>query len=330
MARIEGSVVVGVGGSVRTAASDNAAVSFGVSESLRRHVGLRLVGRDDGPTPWLSGAATPDAAAGEFAREMLDHVVERTRLAHPGLMVSGDVYLGSAANGLVAASAGAGVVIVAADARVHYGGLLAGLVSVQVAAHARTSVIVTATMDTPRPGPGRVVVGVDGSAASVDALGFAFDEARARGAELHAIYVWEAPDRPGLQLLASNGNDPGNDPVAADQMLREATERWADKYPEVALFRAAIRSDNPVRGLDGAAGGADLIVVGARGGGGFGGLLLGSVSDGLVRYSSRHVAVVRSPQPVPETDPSMTTLDADRASIRHTLVMASRSSGRSG
>ncbi|WP_460492611.1 universal stress protein [Dactylosporangium cerinum] len=131
-----------------------------------------------------------------------------------------------------------------------------------------------------------VVVGVDGSSGSADAVAFAFDEARARGARLEAVYVWELP-APG------NGTRPGPLQAAADRMLHEATAPWQDKYPDVAVVHDTVRGDNPVRALNDAADGADLIVVGRRGNGGFDGLLLGSVSDGLVRYSRRTVAVIR-------------------------------------
>jgi nucleotide-binding universal stress UspA family protein len=77
-------------------------------------------------------------------------------------------------------------------------------------------------------------------------------------------------------------------------MLREATAPWEGRYPDVTVGHAVLRGENPVRALNDAGYGADLIVVGRRGNGGFDELLLGSVSDGLVRYSRRTVAVVRS------------------------------------
>jgi nucleotide-binding universal stress UspA family protein len=280
---------------------DNAAIGLGAWEATRRRVGLRLVGRDDGLVPWLrdGAAGLADDGARGIPREVLDGFVVRVAADYPDLVVSGSVYIGSPASGLVAASVGASLVVVAADARVRYGGLLAGLVSVQVAAHAQASVMVVPTTDAPtrRVGVSRVVVGVDGSTGSSDAVAFAFDEAHARGADLHAIYVWESADHPRRRPIVPYSGAVGpaaGAAGAADRMLRDATGGWEDKYCDVAVIREAVYSDNPVRGLNNAAGGADLIVVGARGSGGFDTLALGSVSDGLVRYSPCRVAVVRS------------------------------------
>jgi nucleotide-binding universal stress UspA family protein len=120
----------------------------------------------------------------------------------------------------------------------------------------------------------------------LDAVAFAFEEAQARGARLDAIYAREA--QPSDRDTGPYARD-----AAADRMLREATAPWEDKYPDVAVGHAVVGGDNPVRALNDAADDAELIVVGRRGDGGFDDLLLGSVSDGLVRYSRRTVAVVR-------------------------------------
>jgi nucleotide-binding universal stress UspA family protein len=78
-------------------------------------------------------------------------------------------------------------------------------------------------------------------------------------------------------------------------MLRDATAGWPDKYPEVRVTHAVIHGDNPVRALNDATDDGDLVVVGARGLGGFDTLALGSVADGLVRYARRRIAIARAP-----------------------------------
>jgi nucleotide-binding universal stress UspA family protein len=274
MTRLDRPIVVGLDSTAQTAISVAAAIELGAWEATRHHVDLSLVYGYGTAYPWTRAEA--EAVRRATADRFLAHHIAATKTAHPGLTVRGSIHADSAANTLVAASATASLVIVCSDARVHYGGLQAGLVSVQVAAHALAPVIVVAT---PRLRPAAldrplVVVGVDGSTGCNDAIGFAFDEAHARDADLHAISV----------------DDGGGE--RAEQMLRVATDEWRHKYPEVRLSVVATAGANPVRALNDAGVDADLVVVGARGRGGFATLLLGSVSDGLVRYSRSSIAVV--------------------------------------
>jgi len=270
MTRHEGPIVVGIDGTALIAGSVNAAIEFGAWEAMRRHVDLRLVLAYD----------TDIASC-----NTLERLVTRTVAAYPGLDVTGDLHSGSAANGLVARSATATVVVMCADTRVHYGGLQAGLVSVQVAAHSHAPVIVVPAPRTRPPSDDRalVVVGIDGSLGCADAIAFAFEEAAAREARLHAVFAWDKATQPAA------GIGP-----AADEMLHQATDVWAHKYPDVSLLHSALGGTNPVQALGDAAAKADLIVVGARGAGGFDALELGSVSDGLVRYARTNIAVVRN------------------------------------
>jgi nucleotide-binding universal stress UspA family protein len=295
MTYTDGPVVVGIDGAARSAAGDTAAIDLGAWEATRRHVGLHLVRGYQLVPPWARADLDGDVPR-ELARRVLDGIVERTALAHPALAVTGALSTGSPANAAIVASAAASLVVVPADSRVHYGGLLAGLVSIQVTAHARTAVIVVSVPDRrSRPTAGaRIVVGVDGSPSSADAVAFAIEEAQARDATLHAVYVWESPTRHGFRPLFEHAADTVGWQADADRMLREATAPWEDKYPDVAVIRDAIHGDNPIRALNDAGDGADLIVVGARGHGGFATLALGSVADGLVRYSGHSVAVART------------------------------------
>ncbi|MEU7587842.1 universal stress protein [Micromonospora sp. NPDC049230] len=128
---------------------------------------------------------------------------------------------------------------------------------------------------------------------SAQAVAFAFLQARARSAELHAIHVWESPTRHGRKPSLMPAIATGPLHTAGEQMLREATVDGESAYPDVTVVRKVLYGDTPVRALCNAADDAAMVVVGARGGGGFDDLLLGSISDGLVRYATRIVAVVR-------------------------------------
>ncbi|MFI6257009.1 universal stress protein [Micromonospora zamorensis] len=291
MAESKGQVVVVVDANAHT----TAVIAAGAREATRLHVGLLLVHPLPTSPPWLAGIVPPGAGgAPKLAQQLLEQMVEKTAAAHPGIVVQGILRSGSPAGALLAGSDNAELILVAADDRIRYGGLLAGPVSTQVAAHARTSVIVVPTSERPRSaGPAKVVVGIDGSRGSAEAVAFAFLQARARSAQLHAIHVWESPNWHGLKPDLMPAFTAGPLHAAADQMLYEATIDGEVTYPEVTVVRKVLYGDNPVRALINAADDAALVVVGARGGGGFGNLLLGSISDGLVRYATRMVAVVR-------------------------------------
>ena len=78
-------------------------------------------------------------------------------------------------------------------------------------------------------------------------------------------------------------------------MLAERLAGWQDKHPDLAIERRVVR-DRPAQELTALSAGAQLVVVGSRGRGGFAGLLLGSVSQALLRHAACPVAVVRETQ----------------------------------
>jgi nucleotide-binding universal stress UspA family protein len=136
---------------------------------------------------------------------------------------------------------------------------------------------------------GKIVVGVDGSAGSRAALRFALEEARLRRASVTAVFAWSIPfvaDVPtGLlpELLADFRTD-------ADQLLDEAVAAVGDTGG-IEVERVVV--DAPAgRALTEAARGADLLVVGSRGRGGFKGLLLGSVSAQCAHHAPCPVVIV--------------------------------------
>lgn len=132
----------------------------------------------------------------------------------------------------------------------------------------------------------RIVVGVDGSAASGTALARAAEEANAHGARLEVVHAWTFLDQPGKDF----------DPHYNEQKARERVEEFveatigADRPADTVL---RLVNDHPTPGLLEAAAGAYTLVVGARGLGGFKGLVLGSVSQHLVQHAPCPVLVVR-------------------------------------
>jgi nucleotide-binding universal stress UspA family protein len=145
---------------------------------------------------------------------------------------------------------------------------------------------------------GRIVVGVDGSESSTCALRWALDEAETRGAGLTVLMAWDYLSPPGRETF-----DPAYDEEVALEVLDGIVRPLAAERPAVPVETRAV-CDFPARALLEAAADADLLVVGARGLGGFAGLLLGSVSQQCVTHAPCPVVVVHgSPGPEP-TGPS--------------------------
>jgi len=132
---------------------------------------------------------------------------------------------------------------------------------------------------------GRIVVGVDGSPTSTDALCWAVRQARLTGAELEAVTAWSYPTSYGFPVIANVDWEQGAR-TTLDQALEAALGKDADVRRKVVEGHAA-------RVLTETAAGADLLVVGSRGHGGFTGLLLGSVSEHVVTHAPCPVVVVR-------------------------------------
>lgn len=140
---------------------------------------------------------------------------------------------------------------------------------------------------------GTIVVGIDGSAGSQEALRFAAAEARLRKAKLKLVSAWTltyvaapigmmAPiDDALLPELQDNARAVLD--RAAAEVLGDATDIEIEKV---------IAEGSPAQVLVDAAQGADLLVVGTRGHGGFAGLLLGSVSQQIAHHAPCPIVIV--------------------------------------
>lgn len=144
------------------------------------------------------------------------------------------------------------------------------------------------------PAGGRIVVGVDGSSENDDALRWANEEARRRGAALDVVHAWELP------ALGDPVGMAAADPVvflhAAEHRLSSVVDLTLGDHPGVEVRQTVVNGE-PVRTLLDRAAGADLLVVGSHGRGGFAGLLLGSVSRACLSHAPCPVAVIRPAAP---------------------------------
>lgn len=135
----------------------------------------------------------------------------------------------------------------------------------------------------------KLVVGVDESDGAAGALRWAAREATARHADLTAVLAWGWMDQHHVEPDAPFDPEYGEDDALA-ALDHIVTGVLGDAASGVG--RRAI-SDLPARALLTAADECDLVVVGARGLGGFKSLLLGSVSTSVLRHAGCPVAVVR-------------------------------------
>ena len=144
----------------------------------------------------------------------------------------------------------------------------------------------------------RIVVGVDGSDGSLDALRWAIDEARLRGARLVAVHAYLAPYAPAMPGVGEPAVLPiDREPIAraADEALEASLREVAADEGGVEIERAVIE-ESPAHALLDQAEGADLLVVGSRGHGRIAGALLGSISQKVAQHAPCPVVIVREQQ----------------------------------
>jgi nucleotide-binding universal stress UspA family protein len=134
-----------------------------------------------------------------------------------------------------------------------------------------------------------IIVGVDGSDDSLNAYRWALDEAKVRHAEVTALFAWELPmigipgafdrdelEAEGMKFLNDllNGQQNGNG-VTVHRVVAQGD-------PSTSLIEACRRTD------------AEMLVLGSRGRGGFGGLLLGSVGQECASHAPCPVLICRA------------------------------------
>lgn len=162
---------------------------------------------------------------------------------------------------------------------------------------------------------GRIVVGIDGSPDSRAALDWALAEAEQHGHGVTALHVYGLTDEhnPFLAAYASFATG-GTAPQSASQAQRwksereEATRRQATEalasivhevaaeHPKATVEQVVKAGGRPARALIDTARGCTLLVVGARGRGGFRSLRLGSTAEKCVRHAGCSVLVARAPR----------------------------------
>jgi nucleotide-binding universal stress UspA family protein len=145
-----------------------------------------------------------------------------------------------------------------------------------------------------------IVVGIDGSDASREALRWAAEEARLRSAQLVAVYAWtfippQPIGDPGM-LAVPTGDLPGQldaEREAADGILDAAVSDALGVAPELSVERKLVEGDaGEVLVVESRS--ADLVVVGSHGRSGIAAALLGSVSRHVATHAACPVVVVKT------------------------------------
>lgn len=311
-------LVVGVDGS----ANSRAALAWAVMEA-------RLRGDEVAVVTVNNARVTPGDVAGVSDQQR--HAVERIAsqqatsmleelvapFADSGAQITTHVLEGVPSEVLVNHAVGSNGLIVGARGSGAYRHLLLGSVSQQVVVHARCPVVVVPAAGAEDVSRRKVIVGVDGSHGAHLALERAAEEARLRGCELLVVMVQPPPPTPGNHALAETGFyaymwmgmppprvDSAADVARRHQQLIDHWHRAAEDQLTTELAQldptvlprkvtpTVVDARHPAGALLDMAQGADLLVVGSRGRGGFAGMLLGSVSQQCVRHATAPVLVV--------------------------------------
>lgn len=155
---------------------------------------------------------------------------------------------------------------------------------------------------------GQIVVGVDGSDGGTHALCLALRESDLRGWPVTAVMTWGYVDQ--HHADHSTRFDAGYSEADAVAAL-DAYVLQAVGVEAAYRVERRVVIDLAARGLLEAAKGADLLVIGARGLGGFKGLLLGSVSQACLHHAECPVAIVRDRVRPPSAGPERIVVGVD-------------------
>ena len=297
MSAVESRIIVGVDGSEQS----QAALGWALGQA--ELVGADLVlahtwNPDSYATPAMAGAVPDMIQAGalndeaeELAQAWLDDLVAAT-VARTTASVSGVLASGSPAGHILDLSAQATMVVVGSRGRGGLRSAVLGSTSQQIAHHAQCPVVVV--RDSAAATANQVVVGVDGSPASLVALREAFAQAKLRGASLLMVHAWSTSFAGTLGISGQYF-----DRVRASEvdegwaLLNQSLEELQATDQSVEIIER-LEQGSPAAAIIEASKEAVLTVVGSRGRGGFAGLVLGSVSGSVLAHADSAVMVIRA------------------------------------
>lgn len=291
----DNAIVVAVDGSEASAT----AVAWAANAATKRDAPLKLVTAYTMPQfMYADGMVPPQELYDELEKEALDKISNAREQIHafnPNLTVGHIIVEGTPIDMLLELSESADIIVMGSRGLGGLSGLVLGSVSSAVVSHAFCPVVVVRKDNnvTEENKYGPVTVGVDGSEISRKAMEYAFREADARKAPLRAAHSW-ADQELRTSLVGMSAMQSQIDAIAAQEreMLTTELAPFREQYPNVEIEEIVSR-DRPIQVLNEAAEGAQLLVLGSHGRGGFKGMLLGSTSRALLQYAPCPMMVVR-------------------------------------
>ncbi|MEU3986048.1 universal stress protein [Streptomyces sp. NPDC026672] len=271
-----------------------AALAWAAREAVRRGLPLRVLHAWRFVAYDAPGAGDRDTQRG-WVRDAMADAARTVAGRHPDLAVTVDVVEGPADRALLAAAAGAELLVLGSRGHGAVVGFLLGSVGQQVIAETPRPVVLVRAGDRPAAEVAGhdVVVGQHGGPEdSAAALRFAFETAAARGAGVRAVRAWTLPPvfaySPGsLKLLDDAG---GLEPYESEA-LADALRPWRERFPGVPVTEH-VEMGSAGQVLLAAAARAQLTVVGRRAHRTAVGARIGSVAHGVLHHAECPVAVV--------------------------------------
>lgn len=293
-------VVVGVDGS----GSDRTALEWAARAALRHRTALRVVHASEvlaagavEDDPVMASPAVLEALYAHEKDRVAPDLAERVRQAYPNLEVRVTEASGAASATLLDQQDAALLLVIGPGRRGRRGEQVLGTSALATTMHAhRPVVVVPDGAPLEREGPGEVVVAVDGSRDSRAAAELAMVEARLTGASVVAVTAWYLEVVGGYVVTEPDSQEWRAIESRQTERVEAALQASRERHPSVPVTIEVVHAPSSRAILERAAG-ADLLVVGARGRGGFPGKLLGSVSQKVLRAATCPVAVVNALPP---------------------------------
>jgi nucleotide-binding universal stress UspA family protein len=280
-------IVVGVDGSP----GSDAALRWAVRESQLRTTELDLL---HGYLVEVHWAGVVNASR-DVAERTMAEIIDRNRALLDSVKWSSavvPVLSSSVAHALVHAGDDADLIVVGSRGGGGFGSLLLGSTSLRTADHATCPVVVVRGEAEPIGPAAPIVVGVDGSRASQRALRWALDEAALRGGAVVVVHGYEIPDPVIASGILSDEQREHVSTSEHEEAVREVDRTLAQVEVPADVRIERIIEPGSAAALVLARAGSGLAVVGTRGRGTLGRMLLGSVSHQVLHHAVGPVAVV--------------------------------------